>query len=45
MVDLVAQFGHMVELYENADALAKFYAYVKRRSEGWDGREPVRRLG
>ncbi len=45
MVDLVAPLGHMVELYENADALAKFYAYVKRKSEGWDGREPVRRLG
>jgi catechol 2,3-dioxygenase-like lactoylglutathione lyase family enzyme len=45
MVDLVDDLGHMVELYENADALAKFYAYVKRKSEGWDGRDPVRRLG
>jgi hypothetical protein len=45
MVDLVAELGHMVELYENADALAKFYGYVKRKSDGWDGREPVRRLG
>lgn len=45
MVDLVPALGHMIELYEHADALAKFYAYVQRKSEGWDGREPVRRLG
>jgi catechol 2,3-dioxygenase-like lactoylglutathione lyase family enzyme len=45
MVDLVAELGHMVELYEHADALAKFYAYVKRKAERWDGKDPVRRLG
>jgi catechol 2,3-dioxygenase-like lactoylglutathione lyase family enzyme len=45
MVDVVDELGHMVELYENADALAKFYAYVKRKADGWDGRDPVRRLG
>jgi catechol 2,3-dioxygenase-like lactoylglutathione lyase family enzyme len=45
IVDVVAEFGHMVELYEHADALAKFYAHVKRKSEGWDGTDPLRRLG
>lgn len=45
MVDRVRDFGHMVEFYEPRDNLAKFYAYVKRKSENWDGRDPVRRLG
>lgn len=45
MVDLVRDLGHMIELYEQRDDLAKFYAYVKRKSEGWDGSNPVRRLG
>lgn len=45
MVDAVADLGHMIELYEASDALAKFYDYVRRKSVGWDGRDPVRRLG
>lgn len=45
MVDLVRELGHMIELYEQRDDLAKFYAYVKRKSEGWDGANPVRKLG
>lgn len=45
MVDLVRDLGHMIELYERRDDLAKFYAYVKRKSEGWDGSNPVRKLG
>ncbi|MCZ8130935.1 MAG: VOC family protein [Steroidobacteraceae bacterium] len=45
MVDTSAELGHMLELYEPRDNLAKFYAWIKRRSEGWDGRDPVRTLG
>lgn len=45
MVDLVRELGHMIELYEAREDLAKFYAYVKRKSEGWDGGTPVRKLG
>jgi len=45
MVDAVAEFGHMLELYEASESLTKFYAYVRRKAEGWDGREPLRRLG
>ena len=44
MIDTVATFGHMVELYEANEMLSKFYAFVKRASVGWDGAEPVRPL-
>lgn len=45
MVDLVRDLGHMIELYEQREDLAKFYAYVKRKSEGWDGKDAVRKIG
>lgn len=45
MVDLVDELGHMLELYEASEPLAKFYEYVRRKSLDWDGRDPVRRLG
>jgi hypothetical protein len=45
MVDLVASSATWSSSTSTRDALAKFYAYVKRKSEGWDGRDPVRRLG
>lgn len=44
MLDLTAQLGHMVEIYEGRDDLLKFYRYVRRAADGWDGREPFRRL-
>jgi catechol 2,3-dioxygenase-like lactoylglutathione lyase family enzyme len=44
MLDLTRQLGHMVELYEPAGGLLKFYGYVRRASEGWDGAQPLRRL-
>ena len=45
MLDTSRQLGHMIELYEGAGALQKFYQYVRRAAEGWDGRDPVRRIG
>jgi hypothetical protein len=45
MADARADLGHMIELYENRDDLAKFYAFVRREAEAWDGRNPVRLLG
>jgi catechol 2,3-dioxygenase-like lactoylglutathione lyase family enzyme len=45
MVDTAAALGHMTELYEPVPALARFYAYVRQKSVGWDGRDPLRRLG
>jgi hypothetical protein len=44
MIDLTSALGHMVELYEPTDDLLKFYRYVRRAAEGWDGAEPLRRL-
>jgi hypothetical protein len=44
MLDLTRELGHMVELYEPAGDLLKFYGYVKRAAAGWDGAEPFRRL-
>jgi hypothetical protein len=44
MVDLSATLGHMLELYEPGEDLRRFYAYVRRCAEGWDGDRPLRRL-
>jgi catechol 2,3-dioxygenase-like lactoylglutathione lyase family enzyme len=44
MVDLSATLGHMLELYEPGDDLRRFYAYVRRSAEAWDGSRPLRRL-
>ena len=44
MLDTVCELGHMVELYEGAGDLLKFYRYVRRAAQGWDGSEPLRRL-
>ena len=44
MVDTSRELGHMLELYERA-RLAPFYALVREAARGWDGREPVRKLG
>ncbi len=44
MADARAVCGVMLELYEPTDALAKFYAFVQRKSEGWAGDAPLRRL-
>ncbi|MBS0393175.1 MAG: VOC family protein [Proteobacteria bacterium] len=45
MLDTRARLGHMTELYEPVPALTRFYDYVRRKAVGWDGRDPVRRLG
>lgn len=44
MVDARAQLGHMLELYEPGAQLRRFYEFVRRKSIGWDGAEPLRRL-
>jgi catechol 2,3-dioxygenase-like lactoylglutathione lyase family enzyme len=44
MLDASSKLGHMIELYEPAGDLLKFYRYVRRAAEGWDGTEPLRRL-
>jgi catechol 2,3-dioxygenase-like lactoylglutathione lyase family enzyme len=44
MLDTVRELGHMVELYEPAGDLLKFYRYVRRAAQDWDGADPLRRL-
>ncbi len=44
MLDTSRELGHMIELYEGTDDLLKFYRYVRRASDGWNGAEPLRRL-
>ena len=44
MLDTTRQLGHMIELYEGAGDLSKFYRHVRRAADGWDGSDPVRRL-
>jgi hypothetical protein len=44
MVDVSALLGHMLEFYEAGDDLRRFYAYVHKAAEGWDGTRPLRRL-
>ena len=40
--DAVAELGHMVEIYERTERLARFYRSVAEAAEGWDGADPVR---
>jgi hypothetical protein len=44
IVDTSAALGHMLELYEQREPLRRFYSYVRRAAENWNGSNPVRRL-
>lgn len=44
MLDVVAERGHMLELYEPGPDLLRFYEFVRRAAQGWDGSRPLRRL-
>ncbi len=44
-VDTVAHYGHMVEVYEGQQGLLDFYAMIAAAAEGWDGADPIRRVG
>lgn len=44
MVDSSKVLGHMLELYEETQALADFYAFIRRKAAGWDGSRPLREL-
>lgn len=44
MADARAACGVMLELYEPSDALTKFYGFIRRKSAGWAGDEPLRKL-
>jgi len=44
MMDTVAVYGHMVELYMPAPELTGFYDFVKDAARTFDGRDPVRSI-
>lgn len=44
MADARAECGVMLELYEPTEAMTKFYAFIRKKSEGWNGEAPLRRL-
>lgn len=44
MIDMVAEAGHFLELYEPRPALTGFYDMVARKASGWDGADPVRTI-
>jgi catechol 2,3-dioxygenase-like lactoylglutathione lyase family enzyme len=44
MLDTSHQLGHMLELYEGAGDMLRFYRFVRRAAEGWNGAEPLRRM-
>jgi hypothetical protein len=44
MLDVVAERGHMLELYEPSADLTRFYDFVRRAAQNWDGSRPLRPL-
>jgi hypothetical protein len=44
MIDARSEVGHMLELYEARTGLQRFYDFVRRKAQGWDGSDPLRRL-
>lgn len=44
MIDMVAERGHFLELYEPRPSLIGFYDMVARKAEAWDGTDPVRTI-
>jgi catechol 2,3-dioxygenase-like lactoylglutathione lyase family enzyme len=44
MLDVVEERGHMLELYEPGSDLIRFYGFVRRAAQDWDGSRPFRVL-
>jgi hypothetical protein len=44
MVDTVALYGHMTELYAPTPVIIGFYDFVREQSVGFDGKDPVRTI-
>ncbi len=43
--DTLAVFGHFLELWESTDTMQALVTMIEESSRGWDGRDPIRRLG
>lgn len=44
MIDTVARYGHMLELYQPTEVLTGFYAFVRHAADGFDGTTPIREI-
>ncbi len=44
MADAREQYGFMLEFYEPSPLLLKFYQFIRRKSENWDGSDILRKL-
>lgn len=44
MADAREKYGFMLEFYEPSPSLLKFYQFIRRKSENWNGNDPLRRL-
>jgi len=44
-IDTTATHGHMIEIYEDGPTIRGFYRWVAEAAVGWDGEDPIRRLG
>jgi catechol 2,3-dioxygenase-like lactoylglutathione lyase family enzyme len=44
MLDTSKQLGHMIELYEGVGDMLRFYRFVRRAAEGWNGADPLRHM-
>jgi len=44
MIDAVARYGHMIELYEGIASLTSFYAMVKDAARDFKGSDPIRHI-
>jgi methylmalonyl-CoA/ethylmalonyl-CoA epimerase len=42
--DTVSTIGHYTELWDNSQVFKDLFLMVEQAAEGWDGRNPVRRL-
>jgi hypothetical protein len=44
-IDTTATHGHMIEIYADDPTIRGFYRWVAEAAAGWDGEDPIRRLG
>ena len=44
MMDAVARYGHMIEIYEGTPTLTGFYGMVRKASVGFDGTDLIRSI-
>lgn len=44
MVDTVARYGHMIEIYSPTAVRTDFYDRVRKMAIGFDSREPIREI-